>query len=365
MNTRKLFVSITMFVCVLFAACAPQATVTQASPTSKPPAASAFAGDPIPDKYLNVDYQLVGGDVPIVARFYAPTDPICLELKTKGNCFTQLRVDRSADPGARGPAAVVNGLIAEKFQVCPYCDEVDATATEYFKTNDGVLVGVKCETKTGDTCNSDVGTTWKPVAQQTMAAQAPTAASALGVLGQLTIWHSPQDASFRLPVSFTYGAGWQVHPSAVGGVDIIYTGNPAMSQSDWWGGSIFIITGAQVADPKDMAKTMALPDDYLGYVSSLPGVKIVQGPSQVTIGGIQGSQIIVHTPAMHPILWLKGDSAWLGGGQTGVDPELERQMVLLNVNGEKILLEYDNAPDTFDERYPLVNEIFNSVTFIK
>ncbi len=159
MNTHKLLVSVLLFACVLLSACAPKATATPPQST----ASSNPAGDPIPDKFLNIDYNLVGGDASIVARFYAPNDPVCVELKTQGNCFTQLRADNPADPGARGPAAMVNGLLVEKFQVCPNCGEVDGSATEYFEPKeDGTLVGVKCETKTGDTCNFDVGTTWKP-----------------------------------------------------------------------------------------------------------------------------------------------------------------------------------------------------------
>jgi virginiamycin B lyase len=178
MNTRNLFVSVLMLVCVLLAACAPAATQapTDVPPTTIPTTVastttSAFSGDPIPQKYLNVEYNLVGGDVPIVMRFYAPDDPICLELKIQGNCFTQLNSahDPKVDPGARGPAALINGLLAQQFLLCPGCGPVDGTATEYFEPREdgGILVGVKCETKTGDICNFDVGTTWKPAPQQT------------------------------------------------------------------------------------------------------------------------------------------------------------------------------------------------------
>jgi len=96
-------------------------------------------------------------------RFYAPGDPVCLELQIQGNCFTQLHTVHTAGAGARGPAALVNGLLVQKFQVCPSCTEAERSATEYFEPKeDGTLVGVKCETETGDTCNFDVGTTWKP-----------------------------------------------------------------------------------------------------------------------------------------------------------------------------------------------------------
>jgi len=40
-------------------------------------------------------------------------------------------------------------------------------------------------------------------------------------------------------------------------------------------------------------------------------------------------------------------------------------LILLAVNGEQILLEYNDSPEKFDERYPLVQEIFNSITFAK
>jgi virginiamycin B lyase len=174
MTARKSLVSVLMFVCVLLSACAPAITATQV-PTSLPPTVvsttiSTLSGAPIPEKYLNVDYNLVGGDVPIVMRFRPSDDPICVELKTQGNCFTQLRSDHDpkVDPGARGPTALVNGLLAQKFQVCPSCGEADGSATEYFEPKeDGTLVGVKCETRTGDTCNFDVGTTWKPAPEQT------------------------------------------------------------------------------------------------------------------------------------------------------------------------------------------------------
>src|SRR5258706_2152234 len=167
MNTRKLFVSVLMFVCVILSACAP---ATKATPLA-PKAESTFLGDPIPEKYLNVDYNLVqaGESVANVLRFRAPDDPICSELNIEGTCFTILVPSKPNDPGARGPAALVNGLIAAKIQKCPYCGPVDGSATEYFelKEEGGTLVGVKCETKTGDACNFDIGTTWKVALQLT------------------------------------------------------------------------------------------------------------------------------------------------------------------------------------------------------
>src|SRR6266508_4404456 len=109
MNTRNLLVSVLMLVCVLLSACAPAATATPAliptvvPPTVAPPteAPTNLVGDPIPEKYLNVDYLTGEGKQLSALRFYLPSDPICQELNTQGNCFTILRTDSPSDPGAR------------------------------------------------------------------------------------------------------------------------------------------------------------------------------------------------------------------------------------------------------------------------
>lgn len=175
MNTRNLLVSSLMLVCVLLSACAPAATATPIVPTAvlatEAPDEFALVGDPIPDQLLNVEFNLVDGNPPNVMRFYLSDDPICRELNTKGNCFTILVPDHDPvqDPGARGPAALVNGLIAAKFQLCLFCDASEIGTIEYFEIqeNGGTLTGVKCETKSGAQCTADVGSTWKPVAQET------------------------------------------------------------------------------------------------------------------------------------------------------------------------------------------------------
>ena len=175
MNTRNLLVSVLMFVCVVLAACAPAATATPIVPTAmlattvpatEVPDEFALAGDPIPDKLLDVEY--LSGKVAL--RLRSADDPICQELKTQSNCFTFLRTDHDPeqDPGARGPAALVDGLIALKFQLCPFCGPSEIGGIEYFQSQEdgGVLTGVKCETDTGAECNDDVGTTWQPATQQ-------------------------------------------------------------------------------------------------------------------------------------------------------------------------------------------------------
>jgi len=187
----------------------------------------------------------------------------------------------------------------------------------------------------------------------------------------MTTFHSPENASFHLPLTLNYGPDWEtnVHANAI---DIV-NANPAVPQREWWGAGISLVDGAKVADPAKITdpgqmKTSSLsdfvpwPDDFFAYVSSIPGMKVIKDPEPITIGGVQGTQIIVRTPAvMHTMLWLKDDWTGLGDDYSN---RIE-QLILLDVNGELVLLEFDDSPEKFDERYLLVQEIFNSITFTK
>jgi hypothetical protein len=188
----------------------------------------------------------------------------------------------------------------------------------------------------------------------------------------LTTFHSPKNDAFRLPLTVTYGPEWDTLVIR-NDIDLIYKGDPPNSDTEWWGPSIVLLNGGHVPEAAVVAATteslpplgqwQPIPDDLLGYVSSIPGAEVVEGPSSITIGGIQGSQLIIQTPAMHPFLWLKDDTLWHGGGASGVDPELKRLMILLKVNAESVLLEYQESPERFDQHYPLVQDVFNSISF--
>src|SRR5690242_4492844 len=76
MNIRKLLVSSLMLACVLLSACAPAVTATQA-PTLTPPTVastttSTFSGDPIPEKFLNIDYLTGEGKQVAALRLRPP-----------------------------------------------------------------------------------------------------------------------------------------------------------------------------------------------------------------------------------------------------------------------------------------------------
>jgi hypothetical protein len=184
---------------------------------------------------------------------------------------------------------------------------------------------------------------------------------------------------FGLHMKLTLPRHWQVLPLDPNGpprsetVGLVHVGTPPSEESQWWGPDIMIVNGARVHRPADVvsrqsaipdqSKFIAWPSDFFGYLSSLPGVKVVSAPRPATVGGVRGTQITIKTPPMHPIIWLKGDTAWIGGGPSGVDPAAIRRIILLNVRGKKLLLGFGDTPGRFKARWPLIQQLFSSIRF--
>ena len=184
---------------------------------------------------------------------------------------------------------------------------------------------------------------------------------------------------FGLHMKLTLPRHWQVLPSYLNGppasetVVIVHVGTPSSDESQWWGPDIMLVNGALVHRPVDAAsrqpahpdrsKFVRWPSDFFAYLSALPGVRVTSRPRPVKVGGLPATQITVETPPMHPLVWLKGDAAWIGGGRSGVDPAMTRRIVLLDVKGKKLFLAFADTPTRFEKRWPTVQQLFSSIRF--
>jgi hypothetical protein len=159
-----------------------------------------------------------------------------------------------------------------------------------------------------------------------------------------------------------------------GAMSPIHVGSPVSDSNQWWGPDIWLVDGARVRKPADLvaggrnsdpttSTSMPWPADFFGYLTALPGVKVLSGPRPVTIGGFRGRELVVSTPPMHPIVWLAGDVAWMGGGRSGIDPAQKRHIVLLRVGGKQLYLGFQENPATFDRRLSLVRQLWHSISF--
>ena len=180
--------------------------------------------------------------------------------------------------------------------------------------------------------------------------------------------------SFSLPLSIALPPHWcAVTGGAVGTFGLIHVGTPVTDDSQWWGLDLMLVNGARVHRPldavsskpaaADSTKFMPWPADFFRYLTSLPGVKVLAGPLPITIGGMRGTQISVATPPMHPLLWMKNDFTWFGGGATGVDATAKRQYILLTVGHDKLLLSFGDTPAAFAAHRALLRPVYRGITF--
>jgi hypothetical protein len=181
-------------------------------------------------------------------------------------------------------------------------------------------------------------------------------------------------ANFDLPMTVTLPPDWQALPAPeygpAGAFGFVHVGTPANDYAQWWGPGLFLVGGGSVLDAASMNDPSAgveakrpWPSSYLDYLASLPGVSVVSGPEPITIGGVSGRRIVIRTPAMHPTMYLKDDTTWIGGGKTGIDPALQREDIEMEVDGKPLILEYVDDPARFDEHDAVVDAIYKTIQF--
>src|SRR3954449_4883810 len=181
---------------------------------------------------------------------------------------------------------------------------------------------------------------------------------------------------FDLPMTFDLPDHWKPLPAPdfgpAGALALAHTGNPESDESQWWGFGFTLVDGARVIDPAEMPKQatsgnavhwLPWPASYTDYLMALPGVKVIHGPSPIKVGGMTGTTVTLKTPSMHPTLYLKDDVTWLGGGTSGMDPALERQVIEVEVHGHRLLIDYADDPATVADHVAQVNAIIASVAF--
>jgi len=209
----------------------------------------------------------------------------------------------------------------------------------------------------------------------TLTATAPPSAGPSSSTATPTIYDtSALGSDFPLAMSFELPDHWKALAAPLlsprGTLGVVHTGDPVSDTSQWWGPEFELVDGAFVIDPAELNRPATASDakspwpaSYIDYLVSLPGVEVVHAPEPVTVGGVEGRQVTVTTPPMHPTIFLKGDTAWLGGGPSGFDPSLERKVIELTVDGKKLLFNYLDDPAVFDSRLPEVDAIIESIVF--
>jgi hypothetical protein len=140
---------------------------------------------------------------------------------------------------------------------------------------------------------------------------------------------------FQPKITFTTDASW-----------VSYADSPGFVQFERadGNGAIDFKRIDKVFDPANDHHLLLAPKDYVAWITSLPGVKVLAGPKDVTVAGIKGSEIDVTATEDAPTLYCKDPcvAIWsLGPGEepAALRPGFVSRMVALRLDGGTVSLD--------------------------
>jgi hypothetical protein len=163
---------------------------------------------------------------------------------------------------------------------------------------------------------------------------------------------------FALPMTVSFGQrDWHVSDDFTDLVTVDSSQGP-------WGLSFNIVTDAKLADPTN-GQLIPFPEDFVSWIQSDPDFKVDQ-PTQVTIGGIEGTQIDT-TPIWQSTTTNKKEFLVLHLEKWNIvtEPERWRFIYMDDVNGERLLILLIAAADQFDTAVEEAQAVLDTVKFTK
>jgi hypothetical protein len=103
-------------------------------------------------------------------------------------------------------------------------------------------------------------------------------------------------------------------------------------------GSVDFTRVDKVLDPARAHKLMPVPKDLVGWITTLPGVKVLAGPKAVTVGGFESTEMDVTATKDAPTVYCKNPcvGVWRlpDGEPGGFTPGFVSRIVVLRLQGE-------------------------------
>jgi hypothetical protein len=139
----------------------------------------------------------------------------------------------------------------------------------------------------------------------------------------------------------------------------------------------------RVFPPSNQRKVVAAPKDLLRWFLHHPGLKVLMRPRPVEVGGVRGTEFDVTTVNAPPCVG-GGGHCWLitpfGPGDPFAPGELangppinlaeipdgfpeRNRLVLLTVQGHRIIVVYDDSPESFPTSVRLLEALLQTVSF--
>lgn len=139
---------------------------------------------------------------------------------------------------------------------------------------------------------------------------------------------------FQPTITFTTDSSW-----------VSYADTPGFVQFERadGSGSIAFKRIDRVFDPAREQHLMPAPKDYAGWITTLPGVKVVAGPKEVTVDGIKGTEIDVTATKDAPTVYCKDPCVALWpldpGNPAALNPGGVSRIVALRLDGGTVSID--------------------------
>jgi hypothetical protein len=315
------------------------------------PAGAPLPGDLVGRKYAeNPAAPLDGRQLVLTLR--AADDPHCEAMyEGRSTCFTVLwdPVKRN-DPGARGSARLVDGNVVLEMRLVPF---------------DTACVGMSATYAIEDAGQTLRGVNPPPCTFAGFREIGATACASVPTVFDTRM----MAAKFALPMKLTVPTGWKALSTITGVLGVLNTGCPERADATWWGPELLLVDNARIHDPSDIVSSqpeiadpshyLAWPSDVIAYLTALPGVTVVSGPEPISVGGVSGTQVVLMTPPMRPLVWMDGDHSPLGPGE----PAVERRVIVIETGGHTLFLDFIEDPASFDARAAEFQPVIDSISF--
>ena len=157
---------------------------------------------------------------------------------------------------------------------------------------------------------------------------------------------------FEPKITFTTDASWVSYADSPGFVQF--------ERADGKGGIDFKRID-KVFDPANDHHLMPAPKDYARWITTLPGVKVLDGPKAVTVDGVEGSEIEVTATEDAPTVYCKDPcvALWpLDPGHPGaLRPGFVGRIVALRLRGETVTIDCGGP----NARFKAVSKDFDTI----
>jgi hypothetical protein len=136
---------------------------------------------------------------------------------------------------------------------------------------------------------------------------------------------------FQPTITFTTDASWVSYNDSPGFVEF--------EQADGNGGIGFARVD-KVFDPARPHKLIPVPKDYVAWITTLPGLKVLAGPKQVIIDGIKGTEIDARAATDAPTVYCRDPCVALwpldSSHVAAFDTHHTTRLVALRLQGETV-----------------------------